>query len=1312
MEEDENEALPRVISELEALHHDDPNPPSPFSEPSLLDLLSLLDDGGSGGGGDGDDRSFWDHLATRKLSPASLLSPLSAAMDSPSPRLSLLASRAYLSLLVSPSAPLYTLFTPLPFLSLLRSLRRALKPISSTSPAAAPQADTAHHRRKTGRKRKTGRPRDAAGSPADQQSDARELLPQVLELLDSVLWRIRLDGSHDGLKSLVEAVAAILDAATGHHRLQDLCFRILYGLVSRPEHGDQMLSAVEVLRSLAPVILSSVKCPSRASALGFLTRKMVPLCRENDGVRKALVYLPRFLAMKAPEKSEPRALAVDSILEIVRAMENEDRIGFMEYVVKMTKGKTQLRLLAVDLILAILTSLPDPLGVKDTDEVIDRQWGVKCLEALVQRCSDSVGGIRARALTNMAQVVDFLSGDEENHSQLQEIVGIGSASFNDLLSRRCVDEKAAVRKAALLLITKSMALIGRPIDEVLLRTVGSAFSDPLVSIRKAALAALSEVYRRFPDGRVISEWLHAVPALIVDNETSIQEECETLFLELVLDRISQAGKVNLGSDATVLESLLPEGILDLLKGICDGEVAPCVRKICANLGKKKKLKTSIASSLQNIITASESLWLRNSMPIEKWIAPPGAWQLLSEVSLFTTKAVDWEFLHHQWQLLDKVNLEEKGEALDGGELTSISWARDRVSLLQTISNVSLELPMGPAVGLAEKLFNCIQNFNMHLSEVDAHIKALKTLCKQKETPEKGNDLVLHWVHQLLSKALKIIDGYVSAVSEAEKAKSFLTPPPQSGTRNRKELLAPKSMLQAVTAVFTVGSLILSCPSADLQGIVPLLHTIITSRNSEPRPKKLAGLTVSFEEISPSLYNQSWVTLGKICLVDDKLAKCYIPLFVQELERSDCAALRNNIMVVMADFCVRYTALVDCYIPKITISLRDPCEIVRRQTFILLSRLLQRDYVKWKGVLFLRFLLSLVDDSEKIRRLADFLFGSILKVKAPLLAYNSFIEAIFVLNDCHVHAGHRETQGGLLTETQLFSIRGTDERLRSQRMHIYVSLLKQMAPEHLLATSAKLCAEILAAASDGLLNLDDVTGQSVVQDTLQILACKEMRIQSNRGSDTTEMDDEGGDGGNGALLAARGRVVTQVAKKNLIQNAIPIFIELKRLLESKNSPLTGCLMECLRVLLKDYKNEIEEILVADKQLQKELIYDMQKYENAKAKSTVKETVANVQRQDGYCSPADRRASGIYSRVSEKLGTSGKIASAVADAAARATVRSVLKEMNQTAGTPPLRSMSVPKLKSATGNAGVLSGDRPPDVLESLRRRQSFESDEEN
>lgn len=34
------------------------------------------------------------------------------------------------------------------------------------------------------------------------------------------------------------------------------------------------------------------------------------------------------------------------------------------------------------------------------------------------------------------------------------------------------------------------------------------------------------------------------------------------------------------------------------------------------------------------------------------------------------------------------------------------------------------------------------------------------------------------------------------------------------------------------------------------------------------------------------------------------------MMLQELEKSDIAALRNNLVVMLTDFCVRYTALVD------------------------------------------------------------------------------------------------------------------------------------------------------------------------------------------------------------------------------------------------------------------------------------------------------------------------------------------------------------------------------------------------------------------
>ncbi|XWS53609.1 hypothetical protein CRYUN_Cryun10bG0015700 [Craigia yunnanensis] len=1348
------EIIARILTDLEGINQI-PNTQSQsplISRSTLLDLQSLLSTN------DPDLLPLFFHdLPSKSLSPSSLTNLLSFTMDSaPSNHLSLLASKVYLSLLLSPKSPVFTLFTPISFLSLLRSLRRAFKnrPFAQPEESAPSHAPPNRKRKGGGRGRGTRSKVRSSGSFSEEESDSlgiKEIF-SVFERLVSVLDLIHLDRFPDSLKSLIQTIGEIplmamekFENSGSFNRLMGLCSRVL-SEVLRSEHGEMASTAAEVLKALSPLILM-VKSQARSFALGFVTKTMMDSGNESDGVKKAVVNFPRYLAQKAPEKAEPRALAVDSIMEVVKVMEFEDQIGYIEYVLKMTQGKANLRLLGVDLIAIMLMSLRDPLGV-DLDVEVRDYWGIKCLEALILRCSDLSTGIRARALLSLAQVVGFLSGDDKNKGILKEVMGLGrggeerpEGGMNDLLRKRCMDEKAAVRKAALLLVTKLTALLGGSFDGVVLKTMGMACSDPLVSIRKAAISALSEAFRTFSDESVTTEWLHSIPRLITDNESSIQEECENLFLELILDRVSRAGSVcspkkgSILSDSNLtakslereMELLFPEGVIVLLQGICNGEVTPWVKKICTSLGKKKRLKPKIANALQNIIKTSESLWLCHSMPIEKWTAPAGAWFLLSEVSAYLSKAVDWEFLHHHWKILDKNGAKDNfqtsllqgnaDEDEEGIESNSVAWAGDRVFLLQTISNVSVELPDEPAADLAHNLLKRVEKFSMHSTEVNAHVKALRTLCKRKAlNSEEADRLVLKWLQLLLSKACEILEKYISYNKEANKSNSFFTPPRSGSRKGKQAATASRLLSKAITAVYTVGSLVVVCPSADVSSIVPLLYTVITSGNPDPKLNKLPGPRVSLKQTAPSLYIQAWLTMGKICLADGKLAKSYIPLFVQELEKSDCAALRNNLVVMMADFCVRYTALVDCYIAKITKCLRDPCELVRRQTFILLSRLLQRDYVKWRGVLFLRFLLCLVDESEKIRQLADFLFGSILKAKAPLLAYNSFVEAIYVLNDCQAHNGHNDSKNSR-TESRLFSIRGNDERSRSKRMHIYVCLLKQMAPEHLLATFAKLCAEILAAASDGMLNTDDITGQSVLQDSFQILACKEIRASSNRGSasDTAEVEEEGGDS-SASAAAAKGRAITQAVRKGLIQNTIPIFIELKQLLESKNSPLTGSLMECLRVLLKDYKSEIDEMLVADKQLQKELIYDMQKYESAKARTTAAEAVANMQNQTGYQSPCvSKAASGTRAKnkLNQKLQSNSKVASAMADAAAEATARSVLREVNKGAMTPPLNSISMPKLKSKSNQAGSnAQTDRPLDVLESLRRRQSFNSDDEN
>lgn len=138
-------------------------------------------------------------------------------------------------------------------------------------------------------------------------------------------------------------------------------------------------------------------------------------------------------------------------------------------------------------------------------------------------------------------------------------------------------------------------------------------------------------------------------------------------------------------------------------------------------------------------------------------------------------------------------------------------------------------------------------------------------------------LVLKWVQQLLSKALQIVEKYISKNSNVTKGSSLYTPP-TTGRKAKKA--AARSLSEAVTAVYTIGSLVIVCPSADMSSITPLLHSMITSGNSDPKLNKLPGSTLCLRQTAPSLYIQAWLTMGKLCLADDKLAKRYIPLFVQ------------------------------------------------------------------------------------------------------------------------------------------------------------------------------------------------------------------------------------------------------------------------------------------------------------------------------------------------------------------------------------------------------------------------------------------------
>jgi hypothetical protein len=87
-------------------------------------------------------------------------------------------------------------------------------------------------------------------------------------------------------------------------------------------------------------------------------------------------------------------------------------------------------------------------------------------------------------------------------------------------------------------------------------------------------------------------------------------------------------------------------------------------------------------------------------------------------------------------------------------------------------------------------------------------------------------------------------------------------------------------------------------------------------------------------------------------------------------------------------------------------------------------------------------------------------------------------------------------------------------------------------------------QILGGVAEGALPLAGCEG--VLLDALKVLACKEIRGGAQpRGDAEDEGPDQGGAAPGAAAAAAKGRLVSQLMKKNLMENVVPILIELKR-----------------------------------------------------------------------------------------------------------------------------------------------------------------------
>lgn len=471
--------------------------------------------------------------------------------------------------------------------------------------------------------------------------------------------------------------------------------------------------------------------------------------------------------------------------------------------------------------------------------------------------------------------------------------------------------------------------------------------------------------------------------------------------------------------------------------------------------------------------------------------------VLSEISSYCPSQIDWKLVIEFWNEINE-NLNDD--------------LRTSGRVLKVIEAVTQYIDEKEATSLEEDFLKRLQTFTAPTSLIQSFIQTLVKLT-QRSKGKSSKQIIENWTNELLGTC------------DLELANAIL---PRIHTDETSGSIQSVDSELMVRYLFTVGELAQVCP-----GVVPkrlittLTSTLLTAEEDEKGCK-------SSKVLNPTIRASAFVALGKLCLGDETLAKKCIKAFVKELSTTHSAVVRNNIIVIMSDLCIKYTSWVDGYIPKLALCLRDPNELVRRQTLMLLTRLLQEEYIKWSSLLYYRFVVSLTDDSPQIRDygiqnidssfsnlfllfvLANFCFTSLIKSKNPLLIYNQFIECIFHLNDYKQHPTYNQFSQ---TEQEriLFSLAGKDSR--KKRLQIYLFLLSGFPDEQKFQTTAKICQEILGGIVDGVLPLREST--ELLADALSILSSKEIKINTQANINIAEDDEEE------ALAAAKQKILSKV-----------------------------------------------------------------------------------------------------------------------------------------------------------------------------------------
>lgn len=1026
-------------------------------------------------------------------------------------------------------------------------------------------------------------------------------------------------------------------------------------LLCQPSHGDSNQTLRRLFQRLLSVILMVKGGPGSNPSLLAINAPVTSardhavqfVCFIVDKLKEmalpVLWILLQHTCAKCPDKSEYRLSAAQTLVKLQDQLPNAKYASFIDWLCKYSRNsKISYRVFALDAAVALLElpeRVPDSSFPQEDLKFLQHKFLIQAL--IFSRCSDKAPTVRSKALSCLAQfleknavsegVQELLQGssshshktisvmrtsefceasaqqgtdgscramsgtnDQWNRESLAngteastptrrktcgvmrtievseagDQLGADGQEILATLRSRAGDEKTNVRKSALQVLVSILKYNLIPCSSEELTTLQDRCRDPAVSVRKQALTSLTELLQAQPKNVLVQKaWLTGLVPVVLDTETSVQEKTLECLDQLILHNIRHY-KLYKDNDE---KQKLTWDLLQLLTTECQ-DLGRYLTKAFYIWAKQDKFSCSL---INNLISHTDT---EHSAP---------AWMVLAKVAISAPK-LDYTKILNTWEDISRQNY--------AGSTSTTAH------IVCVIGHIAKHLPADTRAQLIDHIKSWLKEFKSPPEIISPAIESLQKLCyAQFESLESAQELL----NEVFGDLVSVCEEHISSIVMSD-AQQF-----------DHELM--------VRYLFTLGDAAQMCPARVEKRVLLLVQSILASMperqgstgsenedvphsqsqsqpqsQSQSQPQSQSQSQPSSQPLSqfrnskmpPLVRAHAFITLGKLCLQHEDLAKKCIPALARELEVSNEVAIRNNVIIVICDLCVRYTTMVDRYIPNVSVCLRDPEPFIRRQTLIMLTNLLQEEFIKWKGSLFFHFISVLVDPDPDIAKFGEFCLVHLLLKRNPVMFSQHFIECIFHFNCYEKHEKYNKFSQ-TERERKLFSLKGNENK--DKRMKIYKFLLEHFTDEQRFSLTTKISQNVLACFVDGVLPID-MEANDLLSDLFEIMSCKEIKLSAMRSKPGEDVgDDDEMAMANAVMQVAQKKLISQVQKRNFIENIIPIISSLKGLLEQQRIPAVRDLMNCLREMMQDYRDEIKDFFAIDKQLAAEIEYDMKRYE---------------------------------------------------------------------------------------------------------------------